>query len=53
MVHAEPLPFPAGTLAVHRNPAHPLELGINLATPVVSFDLLRWAWRRQAVLLAW
>ena len=30
-----------------------LELGINLTTLVVSFGLLRWAWRRRSVLLAW
>jgi hypothetical protein len=29
-----------------------VELGINLTTLVVSFGLLRWAWRRRAVLLA-
>lgn len=30
-----------------------LELGINLTTLAVSFGLLRWAWRRRTVLLAW
>lgn len=30
-----------------------LELGINLTTLVVSFGLLRWAWRRRATLLSW
>jgi hypothetical protein len=30
-----------------------LELGINLTTLVVSLGLLRWAWRRRAVILAW
>ena len=30
-----------------------LELGINLTTLVVSFGLLRWAWRRRTVLLSW
>jgi hypothetical protein len=28
-----------------------IELGINLTTLIVSFGLLRWAWRRRTVLL--
>ncbi|REH54254.1 hypothetical protein BCF44_102486 [Kutzneria buriramensis] len=30
-----------------------LELAINATTLAVSFGLLRWAWRRRTVLLAW